>query len=99
MADIVIKRRITLDFLGEEYKADYLVFKAIPVGEYEKLMDAVTDDNKEAVRLMIKTLEDKFVEGRFQEQDVDTKDISKFDGQTVTKCFALLTGQDIDPKD
>lgn len=99
MADIVIKRKITLEFLGEDYKADYLVFKAIPVSEYEKLIDNITDDNKEATKLMINVLEEKFVEGRFQEQDVDKTDMGKFDGATIAKCFALLTGQDIDPKD
>lgn len=99
MADIVIKRKITLEFLGDDYKADYLVFKAIPINEYEKLMEAQSDDNKEAAKFLLKTLEEKFIEGRFQEQDVDAKDIGKFDGSTVVKCFSLLTGQDIDPKE
>lgn len=99
MADIIIKKKITLDFLGEDYKGDYLVFKAIPVSEYEKILEEQPDDNKDATRAMIAILEDKFIEGRFQEQDVEKKDMGKFDGSTVAKCFALLTGQDIDPKE
>lgn len=98
MADIVIKKRLSLEFLGEDYKADYLVFKAIPISEYEKIISKQPDDNAEATRYIIKILEDKFVEGRFQEQDVVKGDLGKFDGYTVTKCFSLLTGQELDPK-
>jgi predicted RNA-binding Zn ribbon-like protein len=99
MADIVIKRKIPLGFLGEEYKEDYLVFSAIPMNEYEKLMDVQSEDSKQATKIILKTLQDKFVEGRFQGQKVETEDIGKFDGTTVVKCFAVLTGQDIDPKE
>ena len=30
MANILIKRKVTLDFLVKEYKDSYLVFKTIP---------------------------------------------------------------------
>lgn len=99
MADIVIKRKITLEFLGDDHKGDYLVFRAVPVDDYNSLIGKETTDNKEAIQLIIDTLKDKFVEGRFQEQDVKKEDIGKFDAQTTQKCFAVLTGQDIDPKD
>lgn len=98
MADIVIKKKIVLDYLGEEHAADYLVFKAVPVGEYDKLLSTKSDDNNEALKQIIKTLEDKFVEGRFQEQDVEKSDMEKFDGDTLVRCFQLLTGQEFDPK-
>lgn len=111
MADIIIKRKITLEFLGKDYEGDYLVFKAVPVSEHEVLMDQIDplpegatqdqirESNKEATKLMVRCLEEKFIEGRFQNQDVKKEDMGEFDGGTVNKCFALLTGQDADPKE
>ncbi len=98
MADIIIRRKLALDFLGEEYKSDYLTFKAIPVSEYSKIVDKQPDDNVEAVNFIVKMLAERFIEGRFQEQDVTKEDIGKFDADVVTSCFAMLTGQKPDPK-
>lgn len=98
MADIVIKKRLSLDFLGKEHEGDYLIFRAVPVGEYHKLIPVGEDDNQDALKKIIKLLEEKFVEGRFQKQDVDKADMSKFDGDTLVRCFQILTGQELDPK-
>lgn len=99
MADIIIKKRVTLDFLGEDYKADYLVFKSIPIDEYDTIMAKEPGDNKEALNFIKETLASRFIEGRFQEQDVTKEDIGKFDAEVITSCFAVLTGQKPDPKD
>lgn len=99
MADIIIKRKITLGFLGEDYKADYLIFKSVPVNDYPKIVDKQPDDNVEATKYIQEILKDQFIEGRFQEQDVAKEDIGKFDGETISHCFALLTGQSADPKE
>ena len=37
MSKIVIKKRVSLDFLGDEYKGAELVFKTIPLTDYEKM--------------------------------------------------------------
>ena len=36
---IVIRKKVSLDFLGEEYKGAELYFRAIPMKDYEQMMD------------------------------------------------------------
>lgn len=99
MAEIVIKKTIRLGFLGEKYKDDYLVFKAVPVKDFESLMEKTPDSNIQATKFICKVLKDKFIEGKFQGETVNATDIDSFDGITVSECFAILTGQKLDPKD
>lgn len=102
MAIIVIRKKITLDFLGDEYKDDYLVFKALPLAEYEKLLSSledVTDDGKKSLQFIAKVLEDQYIEGKFQNEDVSKDDLKQFDLETLTRCFELFTGRTPDPKD
>jgi len=94
MAEIIIKKKVTLEFLGEEYKDSYLTFKSIPIGEYEELIanvDKVEEDK--SMSEIIKILENYFVEGLFDGQKVNKEDVSQFDGETILKCFETLTGQ------
>ena len=108
MANIVIKRKVMLDFLGDEYKDSYLVFKAVPVVAYNDLIariDSVSD--QESMAEIIKILEDYFVDGVFNNEKVLKEDIKQFDGDTMLRCFETLTGQtrdesgglELDPKD
>lgn len=99
MADIKIKKRLTLEFLGDEYKDSYIVFASIPVVEYaemSKKMLGVENDNEKATLVMLELLEDKFVEGIFDGQKLTKEDIKQFDGETVLRCFETLTGQVVD---
>lgn len=94
MAEIIIKKKVTLEFLGEEYKDSYLTFKSIPIGEYEELIakvDKVEEDK--SMSEIIKILENYFVEGLFDGQKVNKEDVKQFDGETILKCFETLTGQ------
>lgn len=109
MANIVIKRKVTLDFLGEEYKDSYLVFKAVPVVAYNDLIAEIdsVSGNQESMVEIIKILEEYFVDGVFDNEKVLKEDIKQFDGDTILKCFETLTGQtkneagglELDPKD
>lgn len=94
MAEIIIKKKVTLEFLGEEYKDSYLTFKSIPIGEYEELIAKVdkVEEDKSMSEIM-KILENYFVEGLFDGQKVNKEDVSQFDGETILKCFETLTGQ------
>ena len=109
MANIVIKRKVNLDFLGDEYKDSYLVFRAVPVVAYEDLstrIDSVSG-NQESMTEIIKILEEYFVDGVFDNEKVLKEDIKQFDGDTMLRCFETLTGQTrdeggnltLDPKD
>lgn len=51
MSKIVIKKHVSLAFLGEEYKDAELVFRSIPLSEYDKLMDDLPTTNPEITEL------------------------------------------------
>lgn len=102
---IVIKKTISLEFLGDEYKDGYVTFKSLSVGEVNNLIDQINpdeQDNKKAVGIMLKVLEDSFIKGEFvdgEDRKVLTKDdLKDFDMESVTKFFTVLTGQAGDPK-
>lgn len=94
MAEIIIKKKVTLEFLGDEYKDSYITFKSIPIGEYEDLISKVdkVEESKSMSEIM-KILETYFVEGLFDGQKLVKEDVNQFDGETILKCFETLTGQ------
>lgn len=105
---IVIKRKISLDFLGEEYKEAYITFKAIPVKDFSELMQRMPkdgqEDNVKSMELMLEMLEKYFYEGKFPNDKGDLEPLSKedvkdLDQQASLKCFQMLVGQDTDPKE
>lgn len=101
MAKIVIKKKISLEFLGEDYKDDYLVFKSLSVSEYEGLLDkleAVKEDGKKSLQFISEILDKQFLEGQFQNEKVEKQDLKDFDLETLTQCFELFTGRRTDPK-
>ena len=104
MGEIIIKKRVSLEFLGEDYKEAYLIFKSIPLKDFDKYAElANTKDNKAASKLVIDTLISQFVSGKFPDEngelfDVTKEQIKEFDIQTATTAFKSLTGQEPDPK-
>lgn len=97
---IVIKKQISLEFLGEAFKDSYLTFRTMPLREYEELLptiEGIGDDGKKSLNLIKKVLEEHFIEGKFENQEVTKDDLQEFDLDTLTKCFQMFTGQ-ADPK-
>lgn len=97
---IVIKKTVSLDFLGKDYENGHVTFKSLSVGEVEKLVDKIdvdSQDNKEAVKIMLQVLEDCFISGEFVDKTDKTtltkEDLKDFDMESVTKFFQILTGQ------
>lgn len=105
MGNFVIRKKVSLDFLGDEYKDCYIVYKAIALKEFDKIIGQAKDagdDGIQATKYMQTLLEDKFIEGKFKNEkgelvDLTKEDIADFDIETVTKSFTALTGQ-VDPK-
>lgn len=97
MANIVIKRKLTLEFLGSEHADDYLTFKSIPVVKYDEIVDKIDNvedtDNKGATQIMLSILKEYFLDGSFGGDKVLAEDLDELDGTTVMKCFETLTGQ------
>lgn len=97
MANIVIRKRIDLDFLGKEHQNSYLVFKAMPVVEYQSFIKNTPEQRVDEINYIVKIMQEKFIEGKFGDETVEAKDIPLFDEGTLAKCFTVLTGQ-ADPK-
>jgi len=105
MANIVIKKRISLDYLGEEYAKGYIDFKSISIREVEAKIDeleAVGEDNKQALKIMIELLEKQFITGQFfineKSEEITKEDIKDFDVNSIMKFFGVLSGKEGDLK-
>lgn len=100
---IVIKKRISFEFLGDEYKNGYITFKSMPVSEYEGYLaelDKTKEDQQASLKLLLATLVKYFVEGKFPndkgELEVFTaEEINQFDGPTLLNVFAEFSGQQL----
>lgn len=93
---LVIKKTVSLDFLGEDYKDAYIVFKSIPLKDYDEIIDA-PQEGKDALVFVQKVLEKYFLAGKFPDengkvQDLTKEDIAQLDGETAVKCFEVLSG-------
>lgn len=99
MANIIIKKKVNLDFLGEDHKDDFLLFKSIPVGEYKKLIEnRPQEEDASQIDFVLNILKDKFISGTFQGEAVTKENMEDFDAETAIACFGRLTGQEPDPK-
>lgn len=112
MTSIVVKKRVSLDFLGEEYKEGYLVFTAIPVAELDKLQkkaaeiqDKVEGNDSESAKASQDFIKEqvvsRFVEGMIPqdgENVVVTKDnITDLPPDVFIEAWQQMNGK-ISPK-
>lgn len=101
---ITIKKRVSLDFLGDEYKDSYLVFKGIAVKDYPELMKmtkAVGEDGAKSIDLIREQLTSRFIEGRVQGdnglEEVTADNLSDLTADVFLKCYQVISGTP-DPK-
>jgi hypothetical protein len=104
MSRIVIKKKISLDFIGKDYADCYLEFKTIAMKDYEKYVGLATQnkDESKAVGFIVETLASLFVSGKFIDDkdelfDVNKDELGDFDMQVMITVFKALTGQDQSP--
>lgn len=104
MSRIVIKKRISLDFLGKEYADCYLEFKTIPMKDYERFVGWSRENKggEGAVTFICQALEELFIGGKFKGEDgelfdVKKEELSDFDVNVLIDIFKTLTGQDQSP--
>lgn len=88
---IVIKKRVSLEFLGEEYKDSYIDVRSISIGEYEKLGDATVKA----------TVIDRLVGGEIKQDSglvkITKDNIEELPGEVFVEAFGVMTGR-LDPK-
>lgn len=106
MPKTVIKRRMSLDFLGDEYKDAYFVFETVPVTEYEQMVNDDKEAGQDRIKstmIMFERVKSKFVTGKFPDENGELFDVTKedfsVDEGTLVKCFQFITGQLLDPKE
>lgn len=58
MSKIVIKKKVNLDFLGDDYKEAFIVFKSIPLKDYDKIMDELPKNDPEIDSLKQKVVDE-----------------------------------------
>lgn len=108
---LVIKRRVSLDFLGDDYKEAYINFRAIPTKDFPPLTEKINKldetDNTKSTEFILQILNDYFLDGKDQEgNDLAKEDLGVLDPPSVIRCFEGLTGAIVgeegtivDPKD
>lgn len=88
---IVIKKRVSLDFLGEDYKDSYLLLKSVAVGEFDKF-------KKETVKDAVIS---HFISGEINQEGglvkITRENIEELPGEVFVNAFGAITGQ-LDPK-
>lgn len=88
---LIIKKKVLLDFLGEDYKDSFIVVRSISVGEYETMQK-----NKEAT--VKDTVIDRFVSGQVKQDsgmvDITKDNLQELPGEVFVECFAAMTGAD-----
>jgi hypothetical protein len=103
---LVIKRKVSLDFIGEDYIDSFLTFKAISVSEYEGLkadVEKFEKDQSGSVEFIIDILKKHFLSGKGPNEkdeitDLVSDDINALDPVSLVEVFKAFTGTDIDPK-
>lgn len=99
---LVIRRKITLEFLGDQYKDAYLEFQAIPVKdvvEIQAKMPGEDADKATAIPVMLEVLQKYFLKGKFPGadgnlEDVTKEDLGNLDVEAAIHCFQGLSGVD-----
>lgn len=97
---LAIKKRVNLDFLGEEFKDAYIIFNAIPLKDYEEIISSTPNEDIEAVKHVRRVLDKYFVSGKVPNDkselsDMKKEEIGELDSDATITCFQILTGQSV----
>ncbi len=95
-----ITKKVSLEYLGEEWKECYLEFRLPSYGDLKNLTNEDATD-QEKVDKGLETIVGLFKGGlavsEGKQVDVQSEDIKDFPIEVLTKCFKAISG-DIDPK-
>lgn len=97
---LTIKKRVNLDFLGEEFKDSYLTFRSIPAKDLPGIVEQTekVSEGVKAIPIILEILKKYFLDGMHDEV-IKKEDLDELDSNSIIECFQTLTGQTIDPKD
>jgi hypothetical protein len=87
---LIIKKKVSLAFLGEDYSDSYIIVQSIPVGEYDKLKGTVREN-----------VISHFISGQIKQDsgmvDITKDNVEELPGEVFVEAFEQMTGS-IDPK-
>lgn len=99
---LLIRKKITCEFLGDDYKEAYLIFKAIPVSGLADIQNELpkgdTDEDKmQAIPKTLEILKKYFLKGEFpgengELEEVKAEDLDNMNAELAIHCFQGLTG-------
>jgi len=90
MSKIIIKKRISLGFLGEEYSDAELVFRAIPLSDYDKLVESMPIANPRMQELGRKSKEEELTEEEQSELSQLLKDNANTNKESIHTVLKYL---------
>lgn len=101
---LVIRKKVTCEFLGDEYQNAYLIFKAIPISDLADVQSSLPKGETDAEKLqvipkMLEILKKYFLNGEFPNETGELEPVSKDDlnnanTELALHCFQSLTGVD-----
>lgn len=102
MSKLIIKKRVSLDFLGDEYKDASITFRSMPIPDYEVIASEIKNvKDGEANKAILEIVKRYYVSAEFPNDDgvlepLDSKDeLDQMDADMLIECFGRLTGRDI----
>lgn len=96
------KKKITLEFLGDEYKDSYIELESMPMNELEALLNKAKDtdqsqDRGEALSFMRNAVSDRFVGGSVSQDgkmvEVKKEDVASLPAEVFIEAFQQIVGK------
>lgn len=97
MGKFNVSKRVSLAFLGEQHKEDYLSFSQFSYRDAKELV-ALSEESKEDTDKAMEKLIDKFIEGRFTDEvsgeqlPVDKEDLQDLPVSAINHSVKQLVG-------
>lgn len=103
VTEIVIRRRVSLGFLGDDYQESYLILKAIPVQDFDTVDKEAkaAADQKKSFEYIQNKIKSSFIEGKLQQGgkmiDLSVDDLGALPIDAFIQAYERITGSP-DPK-
>jgi hypothetical protein len=82
---LIIRKKVSLEFLGDEYKDSFLIVRAVGVSEYENVEGTVRDE-----------VIARFIEGKINQdgklEDITKENITDLPGEVFVEAWGIMTG-------
>lgn len=96
-----VKTKVTLEFLGDEYKNSYINLYSVPMSEYEamiKRIETLQDaSSTEALLFVRDAVSERFVDGEIAQDGklvpITAENLPDLPGEVFTEALGRITGR------